>query len=131
MTKFLIVDNAPAVRISLCTHVLEAEHLAEIKECETGKEALALIATWRPNVIFTGMGLANGEKGLPLVAEILRSDPKATVVLCTSMPLSHPDVAEALSLGAFAHLPKPVRADAVKHVINEWAMEKGGLRRLK
>ncbi|MES2153805.1 MAG: response regulator [bacterium] len=129
--KYLIVDNAQAVRMVLARHILEHEHVAEIKEAESGKEALALISTWRPNVIFTGMGLANGEKGLPFVDAVLRRDPTQTIILCTSMPLAHPDVAEALSLGAFAHMPKPVRADAVHHVLNDFAMERGGLRRVK
>lgn len=117
--------------MSLSKCILEAEHFAEIKEATTGKEALAIVAAWKPNIIFTGMGLADGEKGLPFVEQVLRRDPSATVILCTSMPATHADVAEALSLGAFAHLPKPVRGEAVRHCINEWAMEKGGLRRVK
>ena len=131
MTRFLIVDNAAAVRMALAKHIMEIEHFAEVKEATTTRDALAIVAAWRPNLIFTGMGLADAERGLPLVAELLRRDPSASIVLCTSMPITHADVAEALSLGAFAYLPKPVRGEALRHVIDEWSSERGGLRRVK
>lgn len=129
--RYLIVDNAPAVRLALKRHILEVEHFADVKEAESGKAAMAICAEWHPNIVFTGMGLANGEKGLPFVVHLLEQDPTATVILCTSMPKEHPDVAEALSVGAFSYLPKPVRAEAVRHVLNEFSSERGGLRRVK
>src|ERR1051326_5066274 len=117
--RFLIVDNAPAVRLALAKNLTEYDPLCEIKEAETVAQAVAAMQGWKPSVIFTGMGLASGGKGLHLVEEVLRRDPKQTVVLCTSMPQDHPEVAEALSMGAFAYLPKPVRHDAVRRVMNE------------
>lgn len=129
--KFLIVDNAPAIRMALGRHLREAEPLCEIREADTNGTALAAMEGWRPNIVFTGMGLAHGEKGLPLVQEILRRDATQTVVICTSMPKDHADVAQALSDGAFAYLAKPVRGDPVKHILNEYSMERGGLRRIR
>src|SRR5690349_19592209 len=129
--QFLIVDNAPAVRMALAKNLTEFDPLCEIKEAETIAQALALTQDWRPSVVFTGMGLAGGDRGIKLVEELLRRDPKQTIVLCTSMPKEHPEVGEALSMGAFAYLPKPVRHEAVRHVMNEYSEERGGLRRIR
>ncbi len=131
MHRYLLVDDNPPIRLNLRSSILEADHAATFKESESGSAALAIAADWHPNVVFTSMRLADRESGLALVQELLRRDPSAVIVLCTSMPGTHLDVTAALSAGAFAHLPKPVRLDAVKHIINQIEVERGQLRRIR
>jgi DNA-binding NtrC family response regulator len=130
MTRYLLVDDNVPVRQVLARCIAEASPGAEFKHADAAKAALEAHASWKPDVVFTGMGLAHGESGLPLVVALLKQDPKCIVVLCTSMPSEHLDVRQALSEGAFAYVPKPVRSDAVRHVLIQVGAERGHLRRI-
>ncbi|MEA3202875.1 MAG: Response regulator receiver domain [Thermoplasmata archaeon] len=131
MQRFLLVDNAAAVRLTLADQlrVVCGANL-EVQHAESGKEALAACARQAFDAVFIGLGLAGGERGLPAVEAILGAHPRLPLILCTSMPREHPDVAAALSAGAVAYLPKPTRADTVRKALEGVPSIAGHLRRI-
>lgn len=93
------------------------ERGAEVREEERVAPALEADASWRPDLVFLGMVLAGDDRGITALRAMLRSRPERPVVLCTSLPENHPDVVQAVSLGAFASIPKPVVPAQVRHAL--------------
>ena len=117
MRRILIVDNSPSVRLALRKEIAAVEHGAEVRERDRVGPALEDDASWRPDVVFLGMILAGDERGITALHAMLRSRPERPVILCTGLPQDHPDVVEAVSLGAFASIPKPVVPAQVRHTL--------------
>lgn len=129
--KFLLVDNAAAVRLALAgqVEVVVGKNI-QVRHAETGAQAMAAIRLEKPDCIFIGMGLASGERGAPVVEQILQAHPDLPVIVCTSLPREHPDVGQALSAGAVAFLPKPTREDTVRKALEGVPKIAGHLRRI-
>lgn len=139
MTRYLVVDDSRTSRMMLAAAIRNAcGQGAEIDEAGDLDEALKAFGEKRPEVVFLDMmldltrtGTAGGSTGLVALDLILRERPDARVVLVTALPADHPDVVDAVSLGAFAHLEKPIRTDAVKRVLATLDAEQGRARRVK
>lgn len=128
--RYLIVDNAPAVRQALIMAIRSIRPRAQFVEASTGKECLDAAAKAAFDAIFTGMRLTDGEPALPCILQLMDAEPGRPVLLCTVMPQNHPEVIEALSSGAAAYLPKPVSMADIRMALERIDERTGRRRRI-
>ena len=108
-----------------------AKRDVEIFEAEDAKSALSAFRRHRPDAVFLDMLLAGTRGGLKILQEALKERPDARVILVTALAADHPDVVRAISLGAFAHVRKPIHAQEIQRVLMDIEVDEGRLRRIK
>ncbi len=118
----VVDDDAPTLR------VLE-EALREwgyrVRTATSGTEATGLVKSRSFDAVLVDLHLPDMD-GLALLREIKRRDPAAEVVVMTGYPAVETAV-QALKEGAYDYLPKPVRADELRHLMGR-VTERGFLR---
>jgi ActR/RegA family two-component response regulator len=84
-------------------------------------------------VVFLDMMLDDSAHagGLNALRAMLEERPDARIVLVTALPGEHPDVVKAVSLGAFGHLGKPIRTEAVRKILSVVEAEAGRMGRIR
>jgi DNA-binding NtrC family response regulator len=123
-SKILVVDDEPEVGW-LFGRVLGEEGY-EVLTAETSEEALAQIEKEQPDVVFLDVKLS-GQDGIALLRNIQRSRSKQVVIMLTG----HGEVStavEAMKLGAYDYLIKPLPNDRLKIIVKH-ALQTVGLRR--
>ncbi|MEA3203380.1 MAG: two-component system, chemotaxis family, chemotaxis protein CheY [Thermoplasmata archaeon] len=131
MSKYLLVDDSPTVRLTLAAAIRNARKgVADIKEAGDAKAALAEFTALRPDVVFLDMMLP-GDSGLKVLDKMLQVHPDAKVVLVTGLASTHPDVVQAIANGAFAYLQKPTRTESVRRILNDIETEAGRFSRIR
>jgi two-component system, OmpR family, KDP operon response regulator KdpE len=98
----LVIEDEPQMRGFL--RALIGSHGYSLLEAETGREALALVANERPDLIVLDLGLPDIE-GLDLVAN-LRSWTQTPIIVVSARGQER-DKVRALDLGADDYLTKP------------------------
>lgn len=135
LSRFLVVDDSPPIRMMLRAALERQEGpRPTIAEAASPEEALAAFEKGRFDLVFLDMvmGTEPGPvAGLGVLSELLTRDPGARIVLMTSLPPEHPDVVTALGIGAFAHLRKPVRLEAIKNILLDVTAEEGAVGRIR
>lgn len=132
MTRFLIVDDSPTIRIMMRNHIQQAcGGKVEIIQAEDAAQAITEFRLQKPEVMFLDMNLLEGPGGLEVMKTVLRENPAAKIVVVTGLSSDHPHVLEAISMGAFAYLRKPARLEAVKRVIRDIETESGRMGRIR
>jgi len=101
-TTILVIEDEPQMRRFL--RALIGNHGYALIEAETGREALALAASHRPDLIVLDLGLPDVE-GLELVAS-LRSWTQTPIIVVSARGQEQ-DKVRALDLGADDYLTKP------------------------
>ncbi len=122
--KILVVDDEPEVGW-LFGRVL-GEDGYQVLSARTGEEALAKIEKEQPDLIFLDVRLP-GQDGIALLSSIQKSGGKQLVIMLTG----HGEVktaVEAMKLGAYDYLTKPLPNDRLKIVVRN-ALQTVGLRR--
>ncbi len=115
MATILIVDDDAAFRDGLAETVASFGHTVE--EAASGQEAIDRLQTRSVDLIMMDFRMP-GMTGLD-VLQRLRSDPRTVdlpVIILTAFAESHNTI-EAMKLGAFDHLTKPVGRDDVREVL--------------
>jgi len=107
--RVLIVDDEAGIRAALA-QLLEYEGY-EAKSVASGKEALALYETWRPQLVFLDVKMA-GIDGLETLKRLRALDPAAIVVMISGHATIH-DAVTATQLGAYDILEKPLDTDRI------------------
>jgi two-component system, NtrC family, response regulator AtoC len=106
----LIVDDertlARAVKAYLAEYGYEAEVAAD------AEQAIGMLETLRPDVVFSDVRLP-GMSGIDLLRRIREFDPSISVVIMTAFGTIEGAV-EAVKLGAFDYLKKPVDLEELK-----------------
>ena len=132
VTRFLLVDDSPTVRLALAGAIRNAHRGAvDIVEAGDAEAALKQFGNAKPDVIFLDMMLGPGKQGSDVLREILGQDPTAKVVLVTGLAPDDPQVKQAIGLGAFALLQKPTRTDAVRRILHDIETEAGRFGRIR
>lgn len=133
MTRFLIVDDSRTSRLTLAAAIRNASPRADIAEAQDVAAAIHAFTAGKPDVVFMDMMLDDtaATSGLNAVRNMLDTDPLARIVLVTALPAEHPDVMKAVSLGAFGHLGKPIRTEAVRKILSVVEAEAGRMGRIR
>ena len=106
----LIVDDEQSLARSAKAFL--ADHGYEAEVAGTGEEALELLATLQPDVVFADVRLP-GMSGLDLLKRIRAFDPVIPVIMLTAYG-SIEGAVEAVKLGAFDYVKKPVDLEELK-----------------
>lgn len=132
MARYLIVDDSRTIRLAVGAALKQAGGIrTEVYEAEDTAGALTHFREKKPDIVFLDMMLAQGSKGLDALNAMLEERPDARIVIMTGLAPDHPDVVAAISHGAFAHIQKPVRLEAVKTVLSQVEAESGRLGRIR
>ena len=111
--RVLFVDDLPELRRTICRSLRALGH--EVVEAEGGRSALDAFSAQRFDVVFSDVMMPEFN-GLQLLRSLRERDPALPVVLMSALPTE--DIArQAMSLGAFAYLAKPVTPELLRSTI--------------
>jgi DNA-binding NtrC family response regulator len=106
----LIVDDERTLARAVRAFLVESGYDAEV--APDAEQALSMLETLRPDVVFSDMRLP-GMNGVELLRRIREFDPSIAVVIMTAYGTIEGAV-EAVKLGAFDYLKKPVDLEELK-----------------
>lgn len=113
MACVLIVEDEEVLRITFGEFLREEGH--EVCFASSFDEAIDLIGEFSPHAVLTDI-LLGGKTGVDVLRYARERDPICPVILITGEP-SVETAADAVRLGAFDYLSKPVTANSLKRVI--------------
>ena len=119
-TNILVVDDDEIVRLSHFRSLTSAHCNAEVV-CD-GKEALRLMERHPFDVVLLDLRMP-GLDGMSVLQTIKQKWPESEVVIITGYP-SVETAKEAVRLGAYDYLAKPVGPDEVINAANDAVMQK-------
>lgn len=114
MANIMIVDDSPLIRRSLRERIEMLGHRV-VAEAEDGKEAVRTYLKHRIDLVTMDIQLP-GMDGIEAVRQIREYDPKAAIVMISSVEHRH-KVVEAIKLGARHYIVKPYTEDKISEVI--------------
>lgn len=131
MAKYLIVDDTETARLFLAIALKTADmnHQAEILEADNRKDAVRLFREHSPELVFLETKVGQ-DSGHTIMADLFKERRSACVIVCSGRSADSPEVREAISKGAFAYMPKPIRLDTVRRTLREVESEIAGLGRI-
>lgn len=113
-TKILVVDDEEVVR--LChTRTLASEH-CNVETVTNGRDALQAMASQKFDVVLLDLKMP-GMDGMTVLKNIKQNWPESEVIIITGYPAVE-CAKQAVTLGAFDFLSKPVGPDEVISVTN-------------
>jgi len=115
MARLLVIDDEPGILYSI-EQVLAEEDL-ELLRAETAEEGLRLAAEHAPDVILLDIRLGD-RSGLDLFHDLRQLDPKSLIIFITGHGTSDTAI-EAMKLGAYDYLVKPLDADQLQQVVGQ------------
>ncbi len=114
--KILIIEDEPIVAMDLETIVEEIGHKV-VGVARAGRQAVALAAERKPELIMADIELANGDSGIEAVNEIVSAESRP-VVFITAHPRLYLSAAENRPEPA-SILAKPFNPDSVKAAVSK------------
>ena len=112
----LLCDDSRALRM-LTAGQLEQAGFHVIGEASNGNEAVGQFLSLAPDLVLLDLVMPECD-GRQALAKILGQDPKARVVILSSLG-AQSDIEECLKLGARSYLQKPIDPDAMERVLRE------------
>lgn len=118
MAKVMIVDDALFMR-KMLSDILKKEGFEVCGEAENGKDAIDKYQQLKPDVVTMDivMPKVNEIDGISAVKEIMKTDPKAKIIMVSAMG-QHSLVVEAIQAGAKDFVTKPFQPSRVVEAIN-------------
>src|SRR4051794_32748960 len=113
MPKLLVVDDEPSI-LHFFRRAFAGPDVA-LLTAASAAEGLAAVERERPDVVVLDIDLA-GESGLDLFRRVHRVDPKIPVVFITGHGTADTAI-EAMQLGAYEYLLKPLELDHLTELI--------------
>jgi nitrogen regulation protein NR(I) len=113
MPALLVVDDDPAIQL-VCRRAFATSDVT-VEAVSTGREAVEALARFRPDVVLLDIRLPD-TTGLELFGKIRAVDGKIPVIFITAGSSSE-TVIEAMKLGAFDYLTKPLDLAAVRALL--------------
>lgn len=121
--RILSVDNEPAFRQEVNSYLEDSGFTTF--EASSNKEGLLLFREKKPDLVLTSLQMA-GENGLELL-DMIRNESPETPIIVISRTEAVDNILEALHLGAWDYIIKPVKNMAVlEHAVCR-ALERGRL----
>jgi DNA-binding NtrC family response regulator len=112
--KILVIDDEGAIRDSL-RMILEYEDY-QFVGAASGQEGLAAVQRERPDLVLLDIKMP-GMDGMELQARLKEADPDLTVIIMTGYA-SVETAVQALKLGAYDYITKPVDPDELSHLVS-------------
>ena len=113
-SKILIIDDEEVIRFAFKTHLSKEEY--EVLTAEDYSSALEIISNTDLDVIIADI-ILGGHTGIDILREVKDLNMNCPVIMITGEP-NVETAADAVRLGAFDYLPKPVRKDMLLRVTN-------------
>lgn len=114
MAKLLIIDDETAIRHAFRRAFHAPEH--QVEEAATLAEGLTSLSHWKPDVIILDVHLSDAD-GLAGFEKLKMLDARLPIIIVTGHGTT--DLAiEAMKLGAFDYLLKPLEYDRLQDVIS-------------
>lgn len=113
--RIIAVDDRPMPRRALVHAILEAAPDAQVVECASADEVLALEALDSFDVAFVDIDMP-GKSGLQLARELKATHPLLNIVFATGFGEY---MADAFALHSSGYLMKPITADKVRHELED------------
>ena len=113
MARILVVDD----EIVICDVLKEFLTLKghEVYTALNGQAAIAKVKRERPHIVLLDI-LMPGMRGLKVLQEIKRLDPRIAVIMITGF-MNNDLVKEAIALGAYDYITKPVDFEYLESVL--------------
>lgn len=109
--KVLIVDDEESIRFTFESFLAEEGH--EVFTARDYDEAIHMVSETNFDLIFADI-ILGGKTGIDLLKDIKKMNPVCPVVMITGYP-NVETATDAVRLGAFDYISKPVRPDALLH----------------
>lgn len=113
--RILIVDDEENTRIGLSK--LLAQEGFEVESAANGNEALDYLGQRKVNLVISDINMPD-MNGLVFLRELSRKFPSTNVIMITAYG-GVESYLEAMNLGAYEYLHKPVRLDELRSVITK------------
>ena len=123
MARVLLIEDDAVVSIAVATAVEELGH--EVESEPTAERGLRAAREDPPAVVLLDLHLP-GKGGLEILPELLAIEPKPAVAVMTALPTAE-NAMDALSLGASAHLSKPVEGEELAELLERLLAEQPAL----
>ena len=105
MANVLIVDDDAALREGLAETVADLGHAPRV--AASGREALAVVAADKIDCVLLDLRMPGGMDGIEVLRRIREGDDAPPVIVLTAFATAENTI-EAMRLGAFDHLTKPI-----------------------
>ena len=129
--RVLIVDDAPPVRLLLRSYLVKLGFReSEISVAENGAAGLEAFGQRTPDLVFMDveMPVMGGEE---TATRMLAERPEMKIVVMTAVDETDARVKHLRSWGAFAVLPKPVRLDKLRSIVDLIEAEHSMIERIR
>lgn len=111
MIRILVVDDHPIVRQGLVSVLSDEEDLEVVGEGGSGREAVALVARLRPDVVLLDLEMEDGD-GVEAIPRLKAAHPGVEVLVFTAYDTDE-RVLGAIRAGARGYLLKGASADEI------------------
>lgn len=115
VAKVLVVDDEKAMRYAFKTHLLKAGY--NVLTADGFETALKIISEKAPDVVIVDI-ILKGYNGIDILREIKKTGRHSPVIMITGKP-NIDTATEAIRLGAFDYLFKPVRKETLLHITGQ------------
>ena len=111
-SKILVIDDEESIRYTFKSFLLDEGY--EVLTAPDYQEALSVIDTTELDLIFADI-LLEGKTGIDVLRKTKERNLRCPVVMITGDP-NIDSAAEALRLGAFDYIPKPIKQDTLLRI---------------
>ena len=113
--KYLVTDDSKLARLSLIKSLKANVGEEEIFQATNGKEAIELVKSQKPDVVFLDltMPIMDGYEALPLMIELF---PDIKIVVA-SADIQEQAKQRVIESGAKLHIQKPINVDKMKEIL--------------
>ena len=122
MATILIVDDDDAIRDGLAETVTDLGYRAHL--AASGSDALALVAAGGIDAVLLDLRMPGGLDGIEVLRRI-QADENAPPVAVLTAFAGADNTIEAMRLGAFDHLTKPIGRDSLKSLLHGMLSQRG------
>lgn len=115
MAKLLVIDDEPGIHFSI-SRVFDSRPI-QVLSAESAEEGLRWAASESPDVILLDIRLRD-HSGLDVFHDLRRVDPRSLIIFITGYGTTDTAI-EAMKLGAYDYLVKPLDADQLLQVVEQ------------